>query len=106
MIITVEEYKQIKEVKDSSRDSLISKLIPLIEEDYFFIRGKALNEGESYPAGSKLVAADMLSYRLDHLDLAGVSSESIGDYSVSYEQASNSYPVSIVRRIKRYLEVH
>lgn len=106
MILTLEEYKEIKGIADTSRDKLISSLIPLVEEDYFFIRGKEHSEGEAYPLGSKLVAADMLTYRLEQMNLLGIASESIGDYSVSYETSSASYPLSIVKRIKRYLEVH
>lgn len=107
MIITAEEYKQLKNITDTSKDKLIEALIPYVEEDYFLIRGRSLKEGEEYPLGSKLVAADMLSYRIQHADVFGISSESIGDYSVSYESSGNNmYPLSIVRRIKRYAEVH
>lgn len=105
MIVTLEEYKAIKGVQDTSSDAMIEALIPLVGEEYLHIRGRALDGEDQWPTGAKLVAADMIEWRLQRHGEAGVSSESIGDYSVSYAEPEASYPSSIVRRIRRYLEV-
>lgn len=105
MIITLEEYKALKGVKDTSDDETVKVLIPLVEEEYLHIRGRALDAEDEWPQGAKLVAADMIEWRLKRQGTAGVSSESIGDYSVSWSDPEASYPSSIVKRIRRYLEV-
>lgn len=108
-IITLEEYKQIKPT--DGKDEIISALIPLVEDDYLFVRNKDFDKDFNgdviYPRGSKLVAADMISFRLSSLekDLA-ITSESIGDYSVSYAtDVLISYPDSITKRIQKFLRV-
>lgn len=109
MIITLEEYKQIRPVEN--KDDVISALIPLVEDDYLYIRNRDFDTDYSgepiYPRGSKLVAADMITYRLSQIDKdLVVSSERIGDYSVSYSSDDLiSYPESITKRVKRYARV-
>lgn len=105
-IITLEQYKAIKGVRDNGNDSVIEALIPLIEEDYFHIRGKGLAAEEGYPLGACLVAADMIAHRLATAGSEGVSQQRIGEYSVTYADHSLGYPAGIVKRIKRYAEVH
>ena len=58
MIITIDEYKAMAGLKDSSADSQIEALIPLVEDDYLAIRGKPWDRSEdgsiAYPAGCKI----------------------------------------------------
>ena len=106
MILSLEQYKVLKGVEDDGRDAMIEALLPLVEEDYLHIRGRALDEGEALPWGARLVVADMVEWRLEELGRKGVTSETIGDYSVSYTDSTDAYPASVTRRIRRYLEVH
>ena len=55
-----------------------------------------------YPIGAELTAIQMITHILTN-DKAGVQSESLGDYSVSYAKEGLSYPKSIINRIKRYV---
>lgn len=109
MIITIDEYKAMAGLKDSSADSQIEALIPLVEDDYLAIRGRPWDRSEdgsiAYPAGSRLTAAEMLSYRLATLRGAvGYSAESIGDYSMGLDTHDmlHGYPRHIVTKIRRY----
>jgi len=46
-----------------------------------------------YPKGLKIIASQMVRYKLDQSP--GIKSESIGQYSVTYEEASSGYPVQL-----------
>ncbi len=106
MIITKEEYKKINGITGTDKDAVIDALIPLVEEEYMRIRNAPLEEEGVYPPGAKFVAADMISYRLAKAGKEGISSETIGDYSVSYEASPDKeYPQSILRRIRRHARV-
>ncbi len=109
MIITLDEYKAITGLKDTSKDGRIEALIPLVEDDYLAIRGKEWDRTEdssiSYPAGSKLTAAEMITYRLSTLPGAvGYASESIGDYSMGLDTHDllHGYPRHIITKIRRF----
>ena len=73
MMITLDEYRAITGLKDTSKDLQIEALIPLVEDDYLAIRGKDWDRAEDgsiiYPAGSKLTAAEMITYRRIHRGL-------------------------------------
>lgn len=57
-----------------------------------------------FPQGLKLVAAKMIGY--DLADNSGISTESIGNYSVSYDfRREEGYPADIMGRLKRYRRV-
>ena len=56
-----------------------------------------------YPVGAESTAIKMINHHLTG-GAAGVSSESLGDYSVSYSQEQTAdYPKSITGGIKRYV---
>lgn len=55
-----------------------------------------------YPDGSEMTAIDMIGHRLSK-QTPGVASESLGDYSVSFQQGKGKYPDSIIGGIKRYV---
>lgn len=109
MIITLDEYKAITGLKDTSKDSQIEALIPLVEDDYLIVRGKEWDKDSDgsiiYPAGSKLTAAEMVTYRLSTLPGAvGYASESIGDYSMGLDTHDmlHGYPRHIITKIRRF----
>jgi hypothetical protein len=55
-----------------------------------------------YPDGSGKTAAQMINHQM--ADSAGVQSESLGDYSVSYTEAGAAgYPKSVTSSIKRFV---
>ena len=58
-----------------------------------------------YPPGSELTAAQMIHHHLTQHETgkpAGVKSESLGDYSVTYADTQGSYPRAITGQIARY----
>ena len=108
MIITLCQYKSIAGITDTSKDTQISALIPIVEDDYLAIRGKAFetdSEGHTvYPEGSLGTAAEMISYKLlTAKGGVGVTSETIGDYSVGLSSdLLRGYPRSTVQKIRRF----
>ena len=57
-----------------------------------------------YPAGAEMAAIQMIAYRINTQQSAGVASESLGDHSISYNADGSGYPKEIVGAIKRYVE--
>lgn len=57
-----------------------------------------------YPSGAEFTAIKMINYHLKTTDAMGKASESLGDYSVSYDRGATTadYPKDIVGNIKRY----
>lgn len=106
-IITVEEYKALTGITDTKQDTQIAALIPVIEEDFLLIRNKPLDEEGVFPSGSKMVAAEMISFKLQSLEgNVGTSSESTSKYSHSFDfRKFFGYPQYIVQKIKRYTKV-
>jgi len=108
-IITLEEFKTLAGITDDTLDPQISALIPVVEDDYLAIRNKPFDvdaaTGESiYPAGSRMAAAEMISYKLLTLrGKVGASYEMIGGYSMSLTtDLVAGYPKGIVSRVKRF----
>jgi hypothetical protein len=52
-----------------------------------------------YPKGLKIIASQMVRYKLDQNP--GVKSESIGQYSVTYEEASSGYPIQLWEALRK-----
>ena len=98
-------------METSALDTRISALIPVVEDDFLSIRGKAFDTAKDgttvYPKGSTMVACEMISFRLLTLKgSVGVVSESIGDYSVGFSSDMLlGYPRSTVQKIRRYARV-
>ena len=111
MIITLERYKELAGIETSGLDARIRALIPVVEDDFLSIRGKAFDTAEDsttvYPEGSTMVACEMIGFRLLTLKgSVGVASESIGDYSVGFSSDMLlGYPRSTVQKIRRYARV-
>lgn len=106
-IITLEDYKLLANVKGTDQDSRITGLIEVVEDDYLAIRNKPFEGTEEtpiYPTGSKMVAVEMITYKLMELDgKVGTSAESSGKYSHSFDfRRTRGYPTYIVSKIKSY----
>ena len=56
-----------------------------------------------YPDGAEIAAAQMINFNLDKP--SGAQSESLGDHSISYGDATGGYPKSITGRIRRYVRM-
>lgn len=98
-ITTVEKVKTILQISDTSKDFLISEMIPLIEDLIQNLQGynfKTTEDGSTiYPIGYELIAIRMINYNFNQ---SGVESERLGDYSVSF---TTDYPAEILRGIKK-----
>ncbi len=105
-IITLEEVHLLVNITTLEYDDLITALIPEVEA---FIE-KHCNEDFSlgvYPAGVKRISAEMIRYDVLFRDKGiGVSSESIADYSVTYDfRTSSGYPDKIIDMLKPYRRI-
>ena len=54
-----------------------------------------------YPKGAEMTAVQMINYLMSNS--GGVKSESLGDYSVTYEEVGSNYPKSVTAGIRRYV---
>ena len=107
-ITTLANVKLILGIEDTSSDSLIEMLIPMVEADYLFFRNKPFDVDEEgitqYPANAELVAIRMLDYLKDNDNFDGsIASEGISRYSVVYGTMTRGYPDTIVGMIERYV---
>ena len=99
---------------DAPTDSYLDAVIPLIlewVEDYcnddFLIDNPDYDEDDpdsdeeikSYPGGVKLFVVEAIKMQARDL---GKQSESLGDYSVSYQQTTTDYPVSMRKMLTPY----
>ena len=59
-----------------------------------------------YPDGAEMTAVQMIQHQMNTVDSAGVSGESLGDYSVQYagsvQGVMGAYPKGVVGGIKRF----
>jgi hypothetical protein len=112
-IITREEYKQLSNTTDTSLDSMIDLLVPIIEEDFLTIRGAPFeldkDEKKIYPPGAVFTAKLMLDWLLSPESkkalTGGKKSETIGKYSYSLQEidGASGYPKAIIGRIETYV---
>jgi hypothetical protein len=109
-ITTVTKVKSYLGISDTTQDSKISALIPLVEQQYLEIRNapwEVDDQGETvYPVGSDITAAEMIQYKLNNSTINyELQSETIGSYSYNRSTASRNkgYPSEIVSAIKRYI---
>lgn len=59
-----------------------------------------------YPNDIPLIAARMIKHLILTLDNPNITSESLGDHSISYATVgSNSYPVSIIKGLDKYRKI-
>jgi len=120
-IVSRETAKAYLGITDTTYDTKIDLLIPVVEQTYLDIRNVPFEtdptgEVTVYPAGSDITASEMIGYKLSTSTFSmstpfgvGKASESIDSYSVSYTgNASadmfNGYPKGIVSGIVRYID--
>jgi hypothetical protein len=111
-ITTLADVKIILDITDTSKDAIITKYIPLIEQQYLDIRNcpwdiDPLTDDIEYPIGSDITAAEMIGYKLATSNKGKykeVASESLDAHSISYvANSSGGYPKSITSAIKRFI---
>lgn len=103
-VITVDEVKTFLQISGSSKDALITALIPEIEDDLRVTCNRTFldSEGaEAWPDGLKLTVSDMIGFRMDKgRDL---KSESQGGYSYTKQDiGSSGYPVTIEKKLAKF----
>lgn len=112
MITTIEFVKAWLEIADTTYDTKINILIPVVEDEYLKIRNLAweLNDLEEiiYPTNGGVVATEMIAYKINSSNLKAIgsikSSESIDAYSVSWRDSKlvDGYPDTITSQIERF----
>lgn len=102
-LITLEEFKALKGIAETSKDIQISAMIPVVEG---YIKGYCNDDfladdgSEAWPAGLKLVAADMIEFHMT--TSPGITSQSLEGNSVSY---ATDYPETILKQLRRHRKV-
>jgi len=104
-IATLSEIKVLLQITDSTKDTLITALIPIVESDIL----EYLNNdfADEYPTALKVYVANMINFRIQK-PKDGISSESISRYSVSYKSDAEfiaGYPSSIVKGLDKWRKV-
>lgn len=102
-ITTLAEVKTLLQITDTSKDALIEMLIPIVQDDLLTYLNNDFPDG--YPSALKLYVANMINYRLQK-PKDNVKSESIDDYSVTYNNNSADmiagYPTSIMSGLSKW----
>lgn len=103
-IIDLATTKTFLSLTDTSKDALITALIPIIEADYLKIRNTDFDTDDDgvtvYPDGASYTASQMIGYQL--YKKIGVKSESFSGYSYQGEETIRGYPKTIVDAIDKY----
>ena len=105
VIITIAEVKTLLQIIDSSKDTLITMLIPIVESDLL----EHLNNDfdDDYPEALKGYLADMIGYRAKK-DHGVILSETVSRYSVSYGGATEfiaGYPATMMTGLSKWRKV-
>ena len=108
MILTLEECKTYLNLTDTEYDAQIDVFIPAVESyiQQYCNHDFIVDGVETYPTTLKMTAAKMVwlnILNIRNVQSLGVSSESIGNHSVSY--CSEDYPADIVKVLKMYRKV-
>jgi hypothetical protein len=98
-IITKDEVKTLLNISDTSKDDFITAMIPITEDFVIRYCNNDFTDADSvttFSAGLKLPVVQLIKFAMEY---KGVSSEGIGDYSVSFFGA---IPESIRTGLKPY----
>jgi Phage gp6-like head-tail connector protein len=98
-ITKLETVKAIKGYADTRNDERIKALIPLVEDWIKGYTGETFldeNDAPLYPSGYERIAINLIEYDLKKA--AGIKSESLGSYSVSFEE---DYPPSLIKGLRQ-----
>jgi len=94
-LITLQQYKALKGISDSTQDTRISALIEAVELE---IRGYCrIPDDEDLPGALRITAADMVEYQFQLT--SGIVSQSLEGASVTF---SDKYGATIEKMLKRY----
>jgi hypothetical protein len=93
---------QISEVAEDGSYIIVSSDISIIDESV----GNLVSIYKvTYPRELKLLLASMIRYKLNNTQ-DGLISESIDDYSRTYEQGMSMYPASIIKGLNKYTKIY
>lgn len=98
-LITLTEAKLLLQITDTSKDALITALIPIIESDVREYCNQDFQDAPTEPsweAWMKLPAAKMIGFSMDLDAGKGMKSESQGGYSYTREDSLGGYPMGIM----------
>lgn len=109
-IISLEEVKEFLDIDTDDIDLKIDLLIPEIEafvKLYCNDEMKDEEGGDSYPLGIKRPVSELIRYDLFHRNKGvGANSESLGDYSVTYDsQTDSGYPEKTLHLLKPFVKI-
>lgn len=99
-VITLAEYKTLAGISDTTKDALITALIPIVQSDIISICNYDFGAGtsvEDFPEGMKLYASQMITYQIASSGkVPAMQSESIDGYSYTRaDMGASGYPASI-----------
>jgi hypothetical protein len=107
-ITTLATVKLVLGITGTTKDAQITALIPIVESQYLAIRRIPFKVDENddivYPAGAEAVAIKMIDWQMNNTRSYGKNSESLGDYSVTYDtNRISEYPTQITNMIEKYI---
>lgn len=109
-IISVSEVKAFLGITDSSKDDMITLLIPEVEA---FVKGYCndtmtdADGNASYPAGIKRPVSELLRYDLFYRATGvGLDSEKLGDYSANFtNEVESGYPIKALHLLSSFVRL-
>ena len=101
-LTSVNEIKIICGISGSLYDQQISTLLPVVESYIQEATACTFDTGSAYPDGLKLAAGHMITYLLYKTKNSNISSETVGGYSVSF---NNQYPDDINEMLRPFRKV-
>ena len=101
-IVTLAEVKTLLQISDTSSDTLITTLIPLVEgtiRNYTHQNWQDSPAIPSWQAWMKIPASSMIGYQLNQgvASLTGFKAESQGGYSYTRGDMVEGYPADILK---------
>jgi hypothetical protein len=97
-VITLTETKLLLGITDTTKDALITALIPMVEADIIEYTNRQWTDGPDepiWPIWMKPAAARMINYLMSSQSKNGLTSESIGTYSYTKAQDVGGYPMGL-----------
>jgi hypothetical protein len=97
-VITLNEIKLLLGIADTSKDALITALIPMVEADIIEYTNRQWTDGPDepiWPIWMKPAAARMINWLMSAQSFNGLTSESIGTYSYTKAQDVGGYPIGL-----------
>ena len=105
VIITIAEVKTLLQITDSSKDALITLLIPIAESNLLGHLNNVFDE--DYPPGLKGYLVKMIGYDAKN-NYGVILSETVARYSVTYKDDTEyiaGYPSTIMSGLERWRKV-